>query len=493
MPVSWKGPIKAHAAWIVSAIALASCAPSGKVAGPSIRVPDAFEASIPATQHAELRSDGRWWDEFHDEQLNALIEEALKRAPDARTALARLNEAYAVRSFALAAYNPQGALTVQGADQHTKTHYSGVNLSGLGSGSGGSLASLFLPADETKSYQGGFTASWEVDLFGRRKAARRTARADLLAARFDFEASHLALQANVATSLFQARALAVQLEDAREQSRISSELAKIGARKTELGLASGADQDRLDADASSSAAELARLTALATAARRSLLVLIGRGTDATNSLPITAALGDPPPSPAVTPSEMLFRRPDVREAEQRLRSAIGTLTLDRLALLPTLTLSPGASWSHSEANFISRTSVWSIAGSAMAPVLDRPRLIGMARLQRAKAEEASVAYEQAILNAYRDAENGLNQLEADRVRLTQLRIAEAKARRAFASSRKAYDQGLLDLTTLLDAERSWRGARSALTALQASALIDAVTTVKALGGGWSGFPPKAKG
>ena len=190
---------------------------------------------------------------------------------------------------------------------------------------------------------------------------------------------------------------------------------------------------------------------------------------------------------------MLFRRPDVREAEQRLRSAIGTLTLDRLALLPTLTLSPGASWSHSEANFISKTSVWTIAASASAPVLDRPRLIGVARLQRAKAEEASVVYEQAILNAYRDAENGLNLLEADRTRLDQLRIAETKARRAFDSSRKAYDQGLLDLTTLLDAERSWRGARSALTALKASALIDAVTTVKALGGGWSGRPPKVKG
>jgi outer membrane protein TolC len=87
----------------------------------------------------------------------------------------------------------------------------------------------------------------------------------------------------------------------------------------------------------------------------------------------------------------------------------------------------------------------------------------------------------------------LNQLDADRARLVQLQTAETKARRAFDASRMAYDQGLVDLTTLLDAERSWRGARSALTGLQASALIDAVTTVKALGGGWSGTPPKAKG
>lgn len=485
------GPIRAQAAWVVGALLLASCAPSGKVAAPSVRLPDAFEASVPATDRAERRSDGRWWDDFADEQLTRLIDEALQRAPDARTALARLNEAYAVRSFALAAYNPQGALSAQASDQHATTTYSGVNLAGLGSGGG--LASLFLPADETKTYEGGFTSSWEVDLFGRRKAARRAARADLLAARFEFEASRLALEANVATALFQARALAVQLDDAREQARISSELAKIGERKTKLGLASGADQDRLDADAATSASELVRLTALATAARRSLLVLIGRGADATSSLPIAATLGTPPAPPSITPSEVLFRRPDVREAEQRLRSAIGTLTLDRLALLPTLTLSPGASWARTDANYISKTSLWSIAASASAPVLDRPRLIGMARLQRAKAEEASISYEQAILNAYRDAENGLNQLEADRMRLIQLQMAESKARRAFDASRRAYAQGLLDLTTLLDAERSWRSARSALTGLQASALIDAVTTVKALGGGWSGTPPKVKG
>ena len=88
--MSWKGPIRANAAWVVSAVALASCAPSGKVAGPDVRLPEAFEPSVPASQHSELTSDGRWWDAFRDDQLSALIEEAQKRAPDARTALARL-------------------------------------------------------------------------------------------------------------------------------------------------------------------------------------------------------------------------------------------------------------------------------------------------------------------------------------------------------------------------------------------------------------------
>ena len=140
----------------------------------------------------------------------------------------------------------------------------------------------------------------------------------------------------------------------------------------------------------------------------------------------------------------------------------------------------------------SETSIWTLAAGASAPILDRPRLIAMARLQKARAEEASVLFEQTILNAYRDAENGLNQLDADQSRLTLLTQAEARSRFAFKASERAYRDGLIDLTTLLDAERSWRASRSSLTALQAGALNDAVSTIKALGGGWSGAPKKLR-
>ena len=116
----------------------------------------------------------------------------------------------------------------------------------------------------------------------------------------------------------------------------------------------------------------------------------------------------------------------------------------------------------------------------------------MARLQKARAEESATLFEQAILNAYRDAENGLNLVDADRSRLTLLTEAEARSRFAYKASERAYRDGLIDLTTLLDAERSWRASRSSLTALQAGALNDAVATVKALGGGWSGAPTKLR-
>ncbi|WP_198102379.1 hypothetical protein, partial [Clostridioides difficile] len=81
---------------------------------------------------------------------------------------------------------PQGALTGSAVDQHNNATISGINLTGAG---GSSLASLFLPQSETKTYAGAFNVSWELDLFGRRRNASKGADADLAAARFDYEAS----------------------------------------------------------------------------------------------------------------------------------------------------------------------------------------------------------------------------------------------------------------------------------------------------------------
>ncbi len=473
-------------AWV-----LVGCADGRKVATELAPLPATYASA--SSQAAPLPS--QWWTAFQDDDLNRLEAEGLAKAPDARSAMARLREAMAVRAQALSAYDPHGALSLSASDQHTATQYSGLSLTGSGiSGSQlGSLASLFLPAPDTKTYSGAFNVSWEIDLFGRRKAARREAQADLWAARFDFEASRLSLTANIATSLFQTRALATQLQDARETEHIAKELEEVGQRKFQHGLSSGADAARLEADLASASSDVRRLEAESVASKRALLALLGRAADPPDSLQISTDLKSPPPLPGATPSDLLLRRPDVREAEQRLRSGVAGLTLQKLALYPTFDLTPSGSLSRQEAGFVSVASVWTLAAGATIPVLDRPRLLAAVRQQRARAEEAAIAYEQAVQNAYRDAENGLAGMQADRDRLDLLTRAEARAHYAFTANERAYALGLVDLTTLLDAERSWRGARSALTALQAAALTDAVTTIKALGGGWNAAAPATKG
>ena len=457
---------------VLTASALGGCAVH-PVRTPAIALPPAYERSA-ASNAAPLALD-RWWTLFGDAQLSQLIDAALIAAPDARRALAVLAEARAERSRALAAFDPQGSLTASAKRQHQE-------ISGIGSLPG---AGVQLGAGDSTTLAGGFSPSWEIDLFGRRAATARMAQADVQAAQFDYEASRHSLAADVALNLFEARGLAVRIQQARDTLHILQRLADLGARRAAAGIGARADADALAADAATAAADLSALDAASAVSRRSLLVLVGRGADPLDSLPIAADLGTPPAIPATAPAELLVRRPDLRAAEARLASAIGRLTLDRLALYPTMNLLPTASATRNTGPVDYNTSLWSIGAGLTLPILDRGRLLAQIRAQDARTEQAVIAYEAAVQRAYGEAENRLTTLAADQRRLTDLQTAEGRARAAFGAQQKGYRVGIIDLTALLTAERTWRGNLAALTGLQVTTLRDTVDTFKALGGGWT--------
>jgi hypothetical protein len=215
-------------------------------------------------------------------------------------------------------------------------------------------------------------------------------------------------------------------------------------------------------------------------------VLAGRPNDPLETLPIAANLYDPPEIPALVPSTLLARRPDVREAQLRIESAAGNLTRAELALLPTINLRPSLGLSRNDSDlFTSSTGFWSVGANLLVPILDRPRLLAEIGVNRARAEQAVIAYERAVQTAFSEADRGLIQLEADRARVDQLERAEASARSAYESARRGYQAGLTDLQILLDAERAWRGTRSALAGARTGALQRSAQVFQALGGGWS--------
>jgi len=338
-----------------------------------------------------------------------------------------------------------------------------------------------------------FDVSWEIDLFGRRETTRRKANADLAAARFAYEATRTSLAANVADQLFQARGLAIQLGDAEEQARIEADLSRVAHAKADHGLGAEADADQADAQLAQSNAQVKDLQSQLHAARRTLLVLVGKGVDTLETLPAAAEAGTPPPVPATLPGELLARRPDVRQAAANLRSATGQLKLNELALFPKFTLNPGVGLTSVPELGTSLTSVaWSIGVGLAQPVLDMPRLKSEIRAQGARADQAVIAYEKAVQTAYGESENSLVKLSSDEARVKLLTVGEAEARRAYDASRIRYGAGIDDLTAVLTAERTWQGARAALTGAEVQALVSSVTAFKALGGGWNPSAPAAE-
>ncbi|HVY35030.1 MAG TPA: TolC family protein [Caulobacteraceae bacterium] len=475
---------------VLASTALAGCA-TGQLRAADTRLPSAFEAPVPSASASTDNLD-RWWRLYDDAQLTELVEQALAASPDAKDAAAKLEQARAVRASALSAYNPQGALSASATHEQLALMESPSAFSkavsgtttvggGLGSAGGGSSVTSL---GASQSGQAAFNVSWELDLLGRRLSAAKSANADLRTALFTAAATRWSLSADVADSLFQARGLALQLAEAQAAVDDEQKLADIARAKVEHGLTPGSDQAQTQANLLSAQAQAQDLTAQLAAARRSLLLLVGRGVDPLASLPVAGSLGSPPAAPAAVPGELLARRPDVLAARERVLSASGKLSLDEKAFLPTINLQPGVGLLQETASAASRLSFWSLGLNASQPVLDIPRLMAQMRAQKAVGEQAVIAYEKAVQTAYGDAENAFVYFAADSRRLALLKGAEQDAERAYQAKRIGYQRGLNDLQSTLTAEASWRETRIARASAETTLMQRSVQVFKALGGGW---------
>ena len=472
--------------WLITsatALLLAGCASTAKLRSAQVQPPAAFEAPQPAADSLSSDALVHWWTLYQDAQLDDLVRQAQTNSPTAEDAISKLEQASAIRTQTLdQLYIPQSTTSGSATQTHTDVLSSTSVAPGVPS---------FTQAGDATSLNGSFNVSWELDLFGRRAAGRRAANADFYTAAFTYEATQTALAASVAQSLFDARGLALQLQDAQDTQRIDQELLRISQAKFDHGLVAESDLDQASANAQSAAAQTESLRAQLTAARRTLLVLIGKGFDSLESLPASPAIGTPPPVPALVPGDLLRRRPDVRAAEWRITSAAGTLKVDELAVLPTLKINPGVTLAKSTGLFGGTTAAWSIAGSVAQPVLDRPRLIAQMHAQRAVAEQDVIAYEKAVQTAYGDAENAFVYLDSDGRRVRLLTAAEARAKSAYDKAQLGYTRGFNDLLTALTLEATWRNIHSQLSSARATLMDRSVQVFKALGGGWTPDQPAA--
>jgi len=461
---------------LLACLALGACASKPK---PDLRLPAAYEG--PAAAPARVALD-RWWENFNDPQLTRLIDQALVANPDAKTAAARLREARAARVSALSQFLPQGDLNASGTRTDT-TQIEG----GLPPDLSLSFPGIIIGGGVSKSYSANFDVSWEVDLFGRLWAARRAANADVAAARFDYEATRASLAAQVADTYFQARGLAIQLEDARQSARIRRELYDVASKRAAVGIAATSEPDRVAGDLARAEAQVAGLEADLQAQRRALLILSGRTSDPTSSVDTPPDVAAPPAVPASLPSDLLRRRPDVLSAEAQLAGALGREDVARLALLPTFTLRPGLGWQRTDqSGSVNESSSWSIGGAVTQPLLDIPNLLAQTRVYNARTQAAAANYEKAVQTAFSEAEGALVRLAADRRRVSVLTDGEARAQRAYKAARLGYGLGLNDLQETLSSELSWRATRLELTTARVDAVRRAVQAFKAIGGGWPG-------
>ena len=449
--------------------------------GPDYKRPD---AELPQQWPGEAAGEpvsSTWWQTYGDPVLDQMIDEALQHNLDLRRAIARVDEA-------------RSALGITRADQ-----YPAVSANAGASRNRISQESVISvpPGIDPKynDYKATLNASYEIDFWGKYRRATEAARAELLGSQFNREAVRLSLIADTAKGYFALRALDAQVAITRRTISTRQASTALQRMRFEAGVASEFELRQVEAEAAQAQALLPSIEQRLATQETALSVLIGRSPRAIVAQPVDRgiaidALAAPPSIPAGLPSEILERRPDLRQAEQSLIAANARIGQAKAAYYPSISLTGffGAESSTLSGLFDAQSRMWQFAGSIAQTVFDAGRTRSQVGVAEARQQQALVQYQSAIQNAFKDA---LDALVAQRkarevMEAEQLRIDALKSSMQLAQLR--YDNGVASLLDVLIAERALLDAQLNRVEAQRAQLAATADLFKAMGGGWDAPP-----
>jgi outer membrane protein, multidrug efflux system len=455
------------ATWVALAAASA-CRVAPRYEAPKTPMPAGWtEHSAPS-----LALEGRWWNAFQDPVLDGLIERARATNLDVRIAIARVREARALRDFAVGSREPELAASAG----YTRSAPS-ENLP----------QSAFTRGEADDVWQAGFDASWELDMFGRLGHAIDAARAGLEAAEEARRDAFVTLAAEVGRNYVELRGLQRQIALVRSNLALQRDTFELTRSLATAGLGNELDVARAEAQMASTDARIPALEADVRGAihRLSVLLALNPGELSSELEPVAPIPSAPSELGVGMPSELLRRRPDIRRAERELaRSA--ALTAEATAeLFPRFVIggSIGQQSDDFKHLFDASSTAWSLGGSLTAPIFNGGRLRANVRAADARQEQALLLYEQTVLEALREVEDALANVQRERERSVTLDAALQANRRAVELATDLQARGLTTFFEVLDAQRELLAADTDLAASSTTLSLQSVALYKALGGG----------
>jgi len=405
---------------------------------PLVTAPPRFSA----TGAAPLQDN--WWAAFEDEQLNALIDQALKENFSLQTAWDRLAQADAAARKAGAALGPQ--VNLQGSAGRTRqTTDAGTNYSSL--------------------YSVGVAASYELDLWGRLRSTRQAAWLDAQATRDALDTAAITLTASVANTWCQLAEAKELVRIAREQIDTNRKVLDVVTVQFKNGVAKAADVLRQRQLVASTEATLISAQETVAVLQYTLSVLVGEPPalawqEDTIALPVLPAL----PATGV-PSDVLMRRPDVRQAYHRVQAADQRLAVAITDQYPRISLSASAETSGTSVSDLFDDWMGNLAGNLAQPLFDARQRKSEVERQRAVLRENVHTWSQAMLEALQEVETALTQEQRQAERLENLNVQLPLARQTYQRTRESFLKGQIDYIRVLESLQSLQGLeRSVVTA-----------------------------
>lgn len=412
-----------------------------------------------------------WWEQFGDPVLNNLITTALAQNKDVKIAAARVDEFLGQFVTTRSALFPQVSAGFDAARQRATQ-----------------ADAIPIPAGVGPTYnqfQATLAATWEIDLFGRVRRQTEAARANLTASEESRRATILTLVTAVASSYLNLRSLDQQLAIAKATTDSRAESVRVFSLRFHGGEVSQMELAQSQSEYEASLATIPQIETQIAQQEDALSILLGE-----NPGPILRGreLGElnTPAVPAGLPSDLIERRPDLREAEQNLVSANALIGAARALYFPSISLTGlfGTASEQFSKLFTGPARVWSFAGSVAQPIFTAGNISGQVQQAEAQQQEALLQYEKAIQVAFQQVDDALIASQKLREQL-EVQGRQVDALQTYARlARLRYEGGYTSYIEVLDAERSLFNSQLTYTQTQQAVLTSLANLYQVMGGGW---------
>ena len=444
-------------------ILLGGCALGPDYERPEIDIPASY---IQPVEQGESFANMPWWDVLQDPQLQTLIRIALKENKDLGIAAARIEEFRAI-------------LGVTRADQ-----FPTVDLNARGNR--GDFGDVTPVPGTQENYRLSADVFFEVDLFGKLRRATEAARAQLLVTEEARRSITISLVANVASTYMLLRDLDAQLEIARRTEKLRGESLNIIQARFDKGIVSQLDLNQAQIELAIASVAIAAAERNVAQSENLLSILLGR-----NPGPIVRGLAlkeqmIPPAIPTGLPSELLQRRPDILSSEAQLAAQTARIGVAEAARWPSLSLTGALGFESNELSDLtaSGSDFWTLGVDFLAPIFNAGRNSSRVEAERARTEQALLAYQQTVLRAFSEVEDALVAVRTYRDEHAARQRQVEAANNAARLSRARYNGGVTSYLEVLVTEQSQFSAELAESQTLRLYLNTIIELYKALGGGW---------
>ncbi|MEM8727703.1 MAG: efflux transporter outer membrane subunit [Chlamydiota bacterium] len=450
---------------------------TGCSVGPDYHTP---QVALPSTYYEPHPKEGKelaelkeWWTTFDDPFLNALIDEAISQNLALKIAVEKIRQ---VR----AEYRIEAAELYPKIDLNTEQQRMRIDRN--------LFDSELLDSPVQNVYKIGFDASWEIDIFGKKRRAKEGAYYAYEAEINETRAVYITLLGEIAATYIEIRGLQQKIALAKRHSHMQKKLLEIATKRFVAGLDSELSPQGVAVNLEESQALLPSLETDYRQRLHHLAVLLGKTPESLDQdfeepgmIPVSDT-----PIPIGLPSDLLRRRPDIRKVERLLAAATATVGEAIADLFPRFSLLGFVGLESNDSNRWLRAASrsWSIGPNIGWPVIHFGRIRATIGARTAKQKQALLKYEQTILTSIEDVENRLAAYYKQQKRLHRYEKQVEAARRGFVLTRDRYRSGLTDFSTLLQADSELVLTENHLIDSRQLLSINRVALYKSLGGDW---------